>query len=579
MIRACRSFLKSCPGVPLAVALVLFGSSPRLAASQPDSVFTSSNLPIVVIDTHGQTIVDEPKITADMGIIDNGEGVRNYLTDPFNGYDGSIGIEIRGSSSQQFPKKQYGVETRDSTGADMNVSLLGLPDEADWVLSAPYSDKSLVRDALTYTLARQTGRYASRARFCEVVINGDYKGLYVLFEKIKRDKNRVNVSKMAPADTAGDKLTGGYIVKIDKLDGSDTQGWYSGFPPYPGAWQQVYYQYHYPEYADLAPQQMGYIQRWMRDFEVAMELPTYADTALGYPHYLDVESFVDGILVSELGKNVDSYRLSTFFHKDRDSKGGKLVMGPLWDFNHAFGNSDYYDGARTAGWQLIYSATNQNFHASDVWQAPFWWKKLFEEPGFAWRTHSRWQELRSGVFSDAAIAATIDSLTGMLSEAQARNFDRWPILGTYVWPNAYVAQTYAEELEYVKHWVRDRLQWMDVALGMESVTPGEGTDGLPGQIVLDQNYPNPFNAGTEISYRLPFAAHVRLTLYDMLGREVRVLVDEDLAAGVHRARVDANGLAWGAYLYRLNVRPDYAGVGSRSIESGSSLTKQLVLVK
>ncbi len=455
------------------------------------------------------------------------------------------------------------METRDSAGADMNVSLLGLPDEADWVLSAPYSDKSLIRDALTYTLARQTGHYASRARFCEVVINGDYKGLYVLFEKIKRDKNRVNVSKMAAVDTTGDKLTGGYIVKMDKLDGSDTQGWYSGFPPYPGAWQKVYYQYHYPEYADLAPQQRAYIQRWMRDFEIAMELPTYADTALGYPHYIDVTSFVDGILVSELGKNVDSYRLSTFFHKDRDSKGGRLVMGPLWDFNHAFGNSDYYDGALTDGWQLIYLATNQNFHAIDVWQGPFWWKKLFEEAGFAGRMYDRWMALRGGVFSDAAIAATIDSLTGMLSEAQARNFDRWPILGMYVWPNAYVAQTYAEELEYVKQWVRDRLQWMDAALGLESVTPGEGTDGLPGQIVLDQNYPNPFNAGTEISYRLPFAAHVQLTLYDMLGREVRVLVDEDAAAGVHRARVDANGLASGVYLYRLNVRPDNAGVGSR----------------
>jgi hypothetical protein len=573
--------MTSVPGIPVAAALVLVfpGSSGRLAAAQPDSVFTSSNLPIVVIDTHGQTIVDEPKITADMGIIDNGEGVRNYLTDPFNNYDGSIGIEIRGSSSQQFPKKQYGVETRDSAGADMNVSLLGLPDEADWVLSAPYSDKSLIRDALTYTLARQTGRYASRARFCEVVINGDYKGLYVLFEKIKRDKNRVNVSKMAVVDTAGDKLTGGYIVKMDKLDGSDTQGWYSGFPPYPGAWQQVYYQYHYPEYADLAPQQRAYIQRWMRDFEIAMELPTYADTALGYPHYIDVESFVDGILVSELGKNVDSYRLSTFFHKDRDSKGGKLVMGPLWDFNHAFGNSDYYDGALTDGWQLIYLATNQNFHAIDVWQGPFWWKKLFEETGFAVRMYDRWMALRSGVFSDAAIAATIDSLTGMLSEAQARNFDRWPILGMYVWPNAYVAQTYAEELEYVKHWVWDRLQWMDAALGMESVTPGEGTDGFPGQIVLDQNYPNPFNAGTEISYRLPSAAHIRLTVYDVLGREVRVLVDEHAAAGVHRARVDANGLASGVYLYRLNVRPDNAGVGFKNIESGSSLTKRLVLLR
>src|SRR5690606_9969158 len=137
----------------------------------------TSNLPIVVIDTQGRAIPDEPKILARMGIIDNGEGVRNSTGDPFNGYDGFVGIEVRGASSQAFPKKQYAIETRDADGEDVNVSLLGLPGEEDWILQGPYSDKSLMRNVLVYHLARRMGRYASRTRYAEVVLNDEYQGV------------------------------------------------------------------------------------------------------------------------------------------------------------------------------------------------------------------------------------------------------------------------------------------------------------------------------------------------------------------------------------------------------------------
>ena len=209
-------------------------------------VFTSSNLPIIVIDTDGKPIVDEPKIPATMGIIDNGPGVRNAVTDPFNDSFGPIGIEIRGSSSQQFPKKQFAVETRDSAGNDMDRSLLKLPAESDWVLIAAYNDKTLLRDALMYNLNSGTGRYASRTRFCELVLNGNYAGIYILAEKVKRGKNRVNISKLTPADTTGDSLTGGYIVREDKIEGEQTQGWYSPYLPFSGSPVKVYFQYHYP---------------------------------------------------------------------------------------------------------------------------------------------------------------------------------------------------------------------------------------------------------------------------------------------------------------------------------------------
>ncbi|MEY2639706.1 MAG: hypothetical protein RIR90_1188, partial [Bacteroidota bacterium] len=109
---------------------------------------SSSNLPIIVINTGGQTIPDDPKVMADMGIIYNGEGKRNAVTDLFNHYSGKVGIEIRGQSSQQFPMKSYSIELWDNSGKSVDKSLFGLPKESDWVLYAPYTDKTLMRNFL-----------------------------------------------------------------------------------------------------------------------------------------------------------------------------------------------------------------------------------------------------------------------------------------------------------------------------------------------------------------------------------------------------------------------------------------------
>ncbi|MBC8384513.1 MAG: CotH kinase family protein, partial [Candidatus Cloacimonetes bacterium] len=190
-------------------------------------LFEESHLPIVIIDTYGQEIPNSYRIVVHIGIINNESSETNYITDPFDSYDGFAGIEIRGSSSVMFPKKQYAFETQDEFGENLNVPLLGLPTENDWILYAPYSDKTLIRNALAYELARKAGRYASRLRFCELVINDDYKGLYILFEKIKRDDDRVDISEMDQDDIAGDELTGGYILKVDKWDGENNDGWFS----------------------------------------------------------------------------------------------------------------------------------------------------------------------------------------------------------------------------------------------------------------------------------------------------------------------------------------------------------------
>ena len=182
----------------LFLLVIIFGNTHAQTSINSSALvnLTSSNLPIVVIDTNGQEIPNEPKLDVHMGIIYNGEGQRNYITDPFNEYDGFIGIELRGNASQMFPKKPYLFETRDELGNNLNVSLLGLPKENDWILRAAYIDKTLLRDALAYEMARDMGRWASRSRHVELILNGEYWGVYVLVESIKPDVNRVDIARM-----------------------------------------------------------------------------------------------------------------------------------------------------------------------------------------------------------------------------------------------------------------------------------------------------------------------------------------------------------------------------------------------
>jgi hypothetical protein len=420
------------------------------------TTFTSSNLPIVVIDTRGVEIPNEPKIEATMGIIDNGSGNRNNLTDPFNGYNGKIGIEIRGQSSTMFDKKQYGIETRNSGGEDSTASLLGLPAESDWVLNANYLDKTFMRNILAYKLFNDFGRYATRTRFCEVVLNGKYIGLYILQEKIKRDKNRVNISKLEPEEITGDDLTGGYIVRIDKIDSGD-QYWTSPFLPYSGSYARVLYQYYYPDGTDIVSEQKKYIKDYVTAFETLMNSSSYNDPFANYLDYIDIDSFVDMFLLNEFTKSTDAYRISAYFHKNVDSKGGKLVAGPPWDFDIAFGVADYDNGYDPSGWQALY----KNYTSMEN---PFWCRKLFNDPIFKNKFIKRWNELKNNVLSTTTINKYIDDTILEINEAVTRNFNKWNILGSYVWPNKYTFSTYAAEINYLKSWIKQRSSWIDSQL-------------------------------------------------------------------------------------------------------------------
>ena len=502
--------------------------------------FNTSNLPIMVIDTYGNQIPDEPRVDAFMGIIDNDSGGNN-LGDNYNGYNGQITIEKRGNSSQWNDKTPYRFETVNEEGENNNVSLLGMPEENDWVLYAPWQDKSMIRNILTYKLSNDLGKYAPRAKLIELYLNDEYRGVYVLMEKIKRDANRVDISKLNPDEISGDDLTGGYILKFDWFFTGDNLG---GFE---SDIDGNIYNYHYPKPSDIVPEQENYIINYINDFETIMSSDQYADQSTGYPSILNVDSFVDFILLQELAKNVDAYRLSTYIFKDKESVDNRLTAGPVWDFNHGYGNCDYGETWEFTGWLLEYNPEGGD-------QMSFWWELIWQDDYFQNKISERYTELRSTVFSENHIYGMIDSLVIELGSSVDRNFSKWPILGTYIWPNYYVFDTFDQEINYLKSWISDRLNWMDSQiLLLNSKSSLILTD-----FYLNQNYPNPFNPVTTLSYSLPKDESVNITIYDILGRPVKTIQNSYQTKGFKFVQWDAKNdrnepVSAGLYLYTIQA--------------------------
>ena len=469
-----------------AVLLFSFLSGLVLNAQQLEisSTVLVSDLPIIAIKTYFQTIPDEPKITASMGIISNNSGEKNSFQPGFDNYPIFIGIERRGESSQYFyPKKSYLIETRDSTGKNLNIPLLGLPKENDWILYGPYGDKTLLRNALVYGLAGKIMAWGPRMLFCNLIINNTYLGIYLFGENIKRDKNRVDIAKLVEKDTVGDDLTGGYILKIDKGERTIPYGWNSSYKPTPTSHQSIFFQYHYPEPDHIKPEQKRYIQHLMASFESSLYGGNFLDPVEGYQRYIDAGSFIDFFILNELSRNVDGYRLSTYLYKDKESNDGRLRMGPVWDFNLGFGNANYCNAYSVTGWAYKHNITCPN----DYWSVPFWWARFMQDPAFTSKLKTRWKEVRSGALHRDSIMGMIDDFTGLLESSIERNFFVWPVFGQWIWPNYFVGYTYQDEIEYLKTWISNRLTWLDMNMPGNIIT-GYDPLLLANDVMV---YPNP----------------------------------------------------------------------------------------
>ena len=499
--------------------------------------FTDSDLPIVVINTNSQTIQDTVRISADMGIIYNGQGNRNYMTNPFNHFDGKISIEIRGSTSQQYPKKSYGLETQDSVGLGLDTSLFGMPSENDWILYGAYPDKTLMRNEITYDIFRKMNHYDPRYAYVELVINGQYMGVYSFMEKIKRDPGRLAIPKISPNDTIGDPLSGGYIMKIDKLTGSSSQYFASPYNI------KVKYLCHDPEYTELVAVQYNYIRNYITNFENIMNGPNWNNLVTGYNSVIEVNSFIDFMIMQELGRTIDGYRSSSFLYKQKDSKGGLLHAGPMWDFNLSYGNADYCDAFLTTGYQMNFNSICGSFSSA----VPFWWNKFLQDTSFTHLLKCRWMYLRNTVLHTDSVNARIDSMKVKLNESQQRNFTQWPILGVYVNWNYFVGNTWQEEIDYMKGWFLQRSQYLDAAWPGYCWNYSVEDNGLY-STVSHQVYPNPANEWFILNVSYPFQVdHATFSLFDIMGKEV--LKADDIS--VNELLVSRNQLPPGVYFYRL----------------------------
>ena len=441
----------------------------------PDGALNRSSdlLPYIQILTDAP-ILNEPKVSGELRIFE-----RNELT-----HTQAMGIEYRGSTSYRLSdKKSFGVEIWDETGNDLSVELLGMPAEEDWILMGQVFrasenilfDTTFLFHRLGYEIFRSMGNYAARSRFVELEINGQYQGIYLLMEKLKRDENRINIQSISEIDNSGDGLTGGYILKIDKTSGSEVgtgqpldyfdNNWADdarytdavsfrsdfsiygeelqeapfGEPYHANQYLETYFVYEYPDYKLITPEQKNYLQNEIGQFERAL-----LERDGSYTNFIDLQSFVDYFILNELTMNEDAYRLSTFLYKDRN---GPIHLGPVWDLN--IGYHRKWNRVPESDW-----IANFNDHVpEDAWMVPFWWDILLEEDSFKSLLKSRWQTLRSGSLQISTIESRIDSDVKTLKDSGAiqRNFERWTGIDV----------DYDAEIAALKDYLGRRINWMD----------------------------------------------------------------------------------------------------------------------
>ncbi len=440
-----------------------------------------SQLPYFMVSVP-EVIQNEPKVAADLKVYLNKGEVHNT----------PIGIEYRGSTSYRMSdKKSYGIETWDVAGADAAFQLLDFPIEEDYILMGDVFrasentifDPSLMHHYLGYEFYRKMGRYAARSKYIDLEINGVYMGAYIFMEKLKRDKNRIDIKKLEPTDTSEEAITGGYILKIDKTAGGDVaanmpleyydNNWgddakYSeeisfrsqydifrqpiNFPAYGNPYHsqmylETYFLYEYPKASDITAAQKNYIQNYIHEFETALITDDFSTEERTYTDYIDLDSFVDFFIINEITGNVDGYRLSTYMHKDR---GQKLKMGPIWDLNIGYnkqGRVPFND------W-----IANYNVHVSqDAWMVPFWWPRLLKDPVFKTALKSRWQQLRASSLSNSQVLGLVDSTSKYLQDNGAidRNYQKW--IGIPV--------DYPLVVSELRSYLGNRLAWMDQTIG------------------------------------------------------------------------------------------------------------------
>jgi hypothetical protein len=530
-----------------------------IAVSSPDQTYgpladkitlpvtdaTPFDIPLISIETNGSTITDGPKITADMKIIHNGNGSFNHLSDTGNVYTGKIGIEIRGSSSAGFPQKSYSLETRDSTGENLNVSLLDMPPENDWLLISNYFDRSFIRNFLSHEIFRGMGHYSPRVRYCEVVLNGEYHGIYLLMEKIKVDKGRIDIAKLRSYENTGDDLTGGYIIKCDNYEQDGSDSWPILFPAIEEKnWSAVEarFVYVYPDRDSITPQQKTYIQNFIETSKDVLYGDEFKDPFNGYYAYFNAGSFVDYFIVSEISRNGDAYKKSRFFYKDKESKDGLLHAGPPWDFDWAWKNL-FFQADDGSGWVHSYEA----YGYGDV-QPVRYMNRMLQDDYFANEVYERYFSLRRTVLDEDTLSHKIDSVVDYLSNAQARHFDQWDLFNHQTGdPDTHISESFEDEIAYLKGWILERLTWLDNNMTIFKHDDYTSNSAKESPSLFLRIFPNPAYDQVYIESNEP------LSKIEVMTTDGKVLFADD-SGGNRSCPINVQSLNPGMHLIRITIQ-------------------------
>lgn len=421
----------------------------------------TSKLPVLIMDTLGShTPVSRRSSFVHLSFFEPVNG-KTTLTSPA-ALTSRGGFRVRGSTSSGMPQRPFAVQFIDEFNKGRNCSPLGLPADSDWVLYAPsVCEPVMIHNPFVYQLSRDMGRYSPRTRFVEVFLVDNsgpvqlasYHGLYVLEEKIKIAKRRVNIDRLSGEDLTPPQVRGGYLLKIDRLGPGE-----SGLAAAGIAMVHVD-----PSEASLklpqrAPQRK-YLEEYFKNFDGALRGPKWKDPEVGYRAFVDVSSWIDHHVLEVLSGNVDALALSTYFQIHRN---GKIVFGPHWDFDRALGSTDGRD------------------HDPRQWNTgPYfgvaWWNQLLTDPDFWQQWVDRWQELRLTHFSLAKMNSQIDRLADEVRDAHPRQLKRWNVQPR--------GGSYQSEIDLMKRWLANRVDFIDSQLCQPPTLGHKGGAVPPGTIL------------------------------------------------------------------------------------------------
>lgn len=333
-------------------------------------------------------------------------------------------IRGRGNSTWGHPKKPYQLK------ADSKSPMLNMLEDKKWLFLAEYSDKSLIRNKISLDLGAMSRlEYTPKGEYAEVFLNDEYNGTYLITQKVEVKSNRLNLPD------------NGYLVEIDqdyRLDADDVF-----FKP------TIFTQKHNENVFNIKEPSVDYntaafdlIKDYINNFEAALFGANFKDAQTGYQAYIDLPSFIDWYLVQEIAKSVDAKYYSSIYFNYIPGPGGKIKMGPLWDFDLSYGNVDYANSQYTNGFWIKENP---------------WYKRLFEDPAFESEVKERFMYFYNNT---NVILDKIDEYAKQLERAQGKNYEKWPTLGTYVWPNPVYFDTHAEEVSHLKDWVTKRMEWL-----------------------------------------------------------------------------------------------------------------------